>query len=458
MHVSGRIVLMIGTVLALESCTVKINDLRSLSLAAEVVDPCLGLDALVPFARGDGSVGDPYGICSKEQMNRVGSNATYLDKYFILLADIDLSSYTGNSFTLIGTSADPFIGTFDGNGKVISNFTYSSPGVSNIALFRKLELGGVVKNLGIESATISGGMYTGILAGEASGTVDGCHTQGTVTGSTRVGGMIGRYWGPASYGSITNSYSTGSVSGTEYIGGLIGMGVLVNITNTYSTGTVAATTNRTGGLLGVLDKGDVTNCYTDTVVTAGGLGAGGLIGAIGGRIINSYSKGSVSGTDYIGGLAGWVEPNNWTGVGLIKNSYSQNSVTGRDLVGGLTGYTYAPAPITDSYSRSTVSARQWVGGLVGWAVGTITNSYYASTSLTASIGDLGGLTGGSNTNVTNSFWDVSTTGVVVSGHNNISDGVGGETTATMQTATTYTGAGWSSAIWDIVDGSYPTLK
>lgn len=432
------------------------NSSASACSPSMVIDPCLGIDALVPFASGDGTSGTPYAICSKEQMNRVGSNAAYLDKYFILLKNIDLASYTANSFTLIGTSATPFVGTFNGNGKVISNLTYSAAGTDFIGLFRKIGTNGVVKNLGVEGASITGGSYTGIIAGETVGSIENSHSQGTVVGATRVGGLSGRFWETNASSIIKDSYFTGSVSGSEFIGGLIGW-VRGTVKTSYATGTVNATANRTGGLIGVVDQGSVQDCYTNTTVVAGGYGVGGLVGAIGGNISGSHAKGSVSGTDWVGGIVGW---NGAAGAfaGFIKTSYSENTITARDSVGGITGYAYATGPISDCYSRSSISARQWVGGLVGSNAGTLTNSYFASSTLTASTGNLGGLQGSGTGAVTASFWDVSTSGVAVSGHDAIVDGVGGETTTTMKTATTYTTPGWSATLWNMVDGSYPTLK
>ena len=51
-----------------------------------------------------------------------------------------------------------------------------------------------------------------------------------------------------------------------------------------------------------------------------------------GTISNSYSTGSVNGTNNVGGLVGYNP------YGIISNSYSTGSVNGTSYVGGLAGY------------------------------------------------------------------------------------------------------------------------
>lgn len=71
------------------------------------------------FQTGDGSVGNPYTICTAAQLNSIGDG--FLDKNFLVLKDIDLSGIS--NFAIIGSgnvawppAAPDFIfsGTFDG--------------------------------------------------------------------------------------------------------------------------------------------------------------------------------------------------------------------------------------------------------------------------------------------------------------------------------------------------------
>ena len=85
----------------------------------------VSLPAQADYGGGTGEPNAPYLIYTAEQMNEIGTNANDWDMHFKIMADIDLSVYTGTSFNIIGNS-DSFRGVFDGNGKKISNFTYTS--------------------------------------------------------------------------------------------------------------------------------------------------------------------------------------------------------------------------------------------------------------------------------------------------------------------------------------------
>jgi hypothetical protein len=153
--------------------------------------------------------------------------------------------------------------------------------------------------------------------------------------------------------------------------------------------------NAVGGLVSVND-GRITNSYSSGSVSGTWM-VGGLVSVNDGPE-NSYSTGSVSGSSNdVGGLVGW-------NVGPITNSYSSGSVSGGEKVGGLVGYN-AAGPITNSYSSGSVSGYSMVGGLVGENhVGTIENSY--STGSVSGDDDVGGLIGCNSGTITNSYWDI----------------------------------------------------
>ena len=81
--------------------------------------------------------------------NAVNAGKSYAGETVTLGADLDLAGVT---WTPIGTSASPFSGTFDGNGKVIKNLTID--GTAKVGLFGVLD-GAVVKNLTFVGAEIS---------------------------------------------------------------------------------------------------------------------------------------------------------------------------------------------------------------------------------------------------------------------------------------------------------------
>ncbi|MHC4890793.1 MAG: hypothetical protein ACYTEO_15165, partial [Planctomycetota bacterium] len=99
------------------------------------------LPAQAKYGGGTGEPNDPYLIFDANQMNAIGANVSDWDKHFKLMADIDLSVYTGTSFNIIGYYVGswkddrPFRGVFDGDGHTISHFTYTSTGRNYVGLF-----------------------------------------------------------------------------------------------------------------------------------------------------------------------------------------------------------------------------------------------------------------------------------------------------------------------------------
>ncbi len=164
----------------------------------------------------------------------------------------------------------------------------------------------------------------------------------------------------------------------------------------------------------------------------------------------------------VGGLVGFTE-------GDISNSYSTGSVSGTDYnVGGLVGYNWSSASITNSYSTCSVIGKGQVGGLAGNHKGIISNSYSTgSVSKSSSGGLAGGLVGASGGTTTNSFWDTQSSG------RSISFSGTGKTTAEMKTLSTFLDAGWdferettngTDNFWDMdnvnqsVNNGYPFLS
>ena len=78
--------------------------LRAIPLLIAV---CLaGFPAQAQYGGGSGEPNDPYLIYTAEQMNEIGLHEEDWDKHFKLMADIDLSAYTGTDFNIIGIDWD----------------------------------------------------------------------------------------------------------------------------------------------------------------------------------------------------------------------------------------------------------------------------------------------------------------------------------------------------------------
>lgn len=219
-------------------------------------EPGESISGLPGYAGGSGEPNDPYLIATAEQLNTIGRTYCHLDKHFVLIADIDLSGYTGTEYNII---AD-FTGVFDGNGHAISNFTYDSNDTDYIGLFGYLS-GGEIKNLGLINPSVNAGTgdYVGLLVstlGEAS--ISGCYVKGgSSTGNEYVGALVGMSY---STGRILNCYATAGVFGNGRVGGLVGHNWGM-IGNSYATGVVSGTSN-IGGLVGY-DRGTVVSSYWD---------------------------------------------------------------------------------------------------------------------------------------------------------------------------------------------------
>jgi len=314
------------------------------------------LPAHAKYGGGSGTQADPYRIYTAEQMNTIGPNPGDWDKQFKLMADIDLSAYTGKAFNIIGRGtpfdpvSNPFSGVFDGNGHTISNFTYTSTGVNAIALFGNVSgTSAKIMNLTLLTPDVRAGAgdYVGTLVGVFdSGVITGCRVErGNVSGRLYVGGLAG-----SDEGTIMECCSSGSVWGDWYVGGLVGKVGDGKVTECYSTAGVSGN-NNVGGLVGwTADEASaVTNSYA-TGSVQGDMYVGGLVGQVErGAAYKSYSTGKVSGNQYVGGLVGNVRV-----LGTVMHSFWDTQTSGRPTSAGGIGMTTA-----QMQTMSTFTAVAW---------------------------------------------------------------------------------------------------
>lgn len=141
--------------------------------------------------------------------------------------------------------------------------------------------------------------------------------------------------------------------------------------------------------------------------------------------------GTVSGNDFVGGVAGWT-----TG-GTITNVQANVTVVGRDYVGGILGRVNASEISMSSAQGNIEATGNSVGGLVGNLNGNITNSYANGNIVVNSNGQsIGGLVGYSSGSISNSY----STGDVIVGAGGIGGGGGwvgglvGENAGTIQSS------------------------
>jgi hypothetical protein len=234
-----------------------------------------------PFAGGSGTVDDPYLIASAEQMQEVGARSVFWGMCFRLIADIDLSSYTGSDLNIIGSRNRPFSGVFDGGGRTISNFTFSMGRVENAGLFGVVDGDEAeIRNVRLHNPVVDVSISenVGALVGYLDGTLIECGVDGgSVTGGRKIGGLVGRSSGTISRCFARDDVSCGS-SGS-YVGGLVGES-RGRISDCYTESSVsgrASSGASTGGLIGYLPAGTIDNCFAAGRVS-GGVRIGGLVG------------------------------------------------------------------------------------------------------------------------------------------------------------------------------------
>jgi hypothetical protein len=395
---------------------------------------------------GRGTPEDPFIITTVHQLQAMRYN---LFAHYALGNDIDASITItwnhGAGFEPIGLLAGPtwapiggFTGSFDGRGHRIFNLHINRPTMYFVGLFSGIRSGAVVKNVGLENASVIGNYYVGGLVGcSCGGIVSNSYFTGAVTGSWTVGGLVGRIKG----GTVDNCYFTGAVTGHYFVGGLVGSSWGTIVSNSYSTGAVTGSW-MVGGLVG-RNRGLVSNSYSTGAVT-GPRTVGGLVGLNRGFVFNSYSTGAVSGVWRVGGLVGYDF------FGTVSNSYSTGAVTGSWTVGGLAGF--VSGIVSNSYSVGAVSGVGEVGGLVGyiWPAGTVSNSY--STGAVTGRHFVGGLVGRiRGGTVSNSFYDMETSGQSDTGKGTP------KTTEEMRNVRTFTDPTWSVGLtfpWDFVRNPY----
>ena len=95
----------------------------------------------------------------------------------------------GAGWDSIGGTAGGYTGEFEGNGHIISNLLINRSSLQEAGLFGRI--GGVVRNLGVADADVTGGSGTGALVGNNQGRVATSWATGSVNGDNNAGGLVG---------------------------------------------------------------------------------------------------------------------------------------------------------------------------------------------------------------------------------------------------------------------------
>ena len=365
-----------------------------LLLVMAILMPYGGAWAQTPSkpSNGDG-VDNPYQISTAAELawfrDQVNSGNTTISA--TLTKDIDLAEFCHAkdaakntdelSWTPIGNSGNKYQGTFDGNGKTISNLyinaTYWDIGITLFTgFFGYTDAGGSIKNITFDNAKVKSvdDYYTGILvgiaascieniktlancsvegkdnvggiAGEASGNIGNCENHAMVNGAGFVGGIVGRYaysgksitscanygvitgtrnqvGGMAGYfvsGTIQNCANYGDITGTFYVGNLIGCADECNLDNVLGTGNVTATSNKgqAGLLVGNIEKSSSTASGILAYNSSAKLTINGTVQT--GEAVKAIGQGSLTSADKINAFTAEQLKSGWVANLLQKNA------------------------------------------------------------------------------------------------------------------------------------------
>ncbi|WP_421949125.1 GLUG motif-containing protein [Phaeodactylibacter xiamenensis] len=297
------------------------------------------------YSGGAGTQGDPYQIATAADLIALSGISGDWDKHFRQTANIDFGadetavdwdndgSPDGDSpagFSPIGNLATEFTGSYDGDGKTISNLFINRPQSFYLGLFGQVGLSGEgISDLGLLNADITGfafvGAIVGSIASSSTGSVSGCYSTGSVVGSNnQIGGLVGSV-GNSLTSRIENCYSRCSVNGDTRVGGLVGTMEAVNtttaISNCYSTGAVTGTGVDVGGLVGANPNGGITtDSFWDTQTSGQATSAGGT-----GKTtaeMQDYTTFNTAGWDFVSETAnGSADVWDMDQFGTVNNGY-----------------------------------------------------------------------------------------------------------------------------------------
>ena len=236
---------------------------------------------------------------------------------------------TGDGWSPIGSSSNPFSGVFEGNGHTIAHLYIDRK--NNIGLFAVTAGTAKINNIKLSDVNVLRGVdifgrNSGSLVGRNYGSIINSDVTGTVNGNASVGGLVG-----GNHGQITMAVANVMVTGVDNIGGLVGFneGVIGVISESRASGNVIGYQS-VGGLVG-WNEGSIANTYAEGTVSVRnkiGFSVGGLVGHIraSGSITNSYALGQPSGTNDIGGLFGFnrgsITASYWDTVASMQASRS----------------------------------------------------------------------------------------------------------------------------------------
>ena len=346
-------------------------------------------EEVTPNAAGE------YEVASPAQLAWVAATVNGGEKFegktVKLTSDIDLA---GHAWTPIGNGSrfgsaaigNQFKGTFDGNGKTISNLNINMTKGTDFAvgLFGVVN-GGTVMNLKLRKVAVD--VPTSEMAAAAVGMLTGKGTvsdvevlSGHVAAARGNGAIVGRM---IKGGTISGCKNYATVTGTgANVGGIVGAAYYTAEDQTMTIeacgnyGTVTGTAGAVGGIVG-LSAANVSNCTNEADIKGNGADVAGIVAEQqnAGSVTDCTNRGAVVNTSSAygtGGIVGWVRYNGITANYPVKNVISvtgntnYGAVSGGNDAGGIIGTVYNLGKINDNKNfAETLSSGNFTAGIVG---------------------------------------------------------------------------------------------
>lgn len=238
-------------------------------------------------------------------------------KTFVLKNDIDLTGYDFSPVPSFG-------GTFEGGGHTISGLCLTDTAYDVSGLFRYVQSGAVIRELSVSGSVSGDGGVFGGVAGENSGKIINCSFDGSVSGSSDIGGVAGVN---TATGELYGCVARGSVTGGHYTGGIAGrnLGTVISCTNLSWVNTTDVEVEPELSLdLETLGTTESFPSHTDT---------GGIVGFSQGVVQSCVNRGSV-GYPHVGYNVGGVAGRQ---SGYLYGCENYGAIYGRKDVGGIVG-------------------------------------------------------------------------------------------------------------------------
>ena len=323
---------------------------------------------------------------------------------YILTADIDFEGFSYAPFGYYG-------GTFDFNGKTISNLTLSDPDGS-AALFGSFN-GTILGELHLENFNINGRSAAGFAIDaqlDSQTSFANWSVSGNITAlNYSAGGLFNSFSFNSEEKNVDiNNYSfIGTINSPSAVGGFAALveftDVNFNISNCNLSGAIIVGGYNVGGLFGILDANSliITNCLSSGNISALSH-AGGLVGSADITTSVSVEHCSFLGTiqvlpseyqSHIGGLFGEINK------GVFQDCICDVDIIGKSYIGGLCG-NLGEGTLTNCSFNGTLSGCYALGSMCGSFNQVELTDCAASGAITGVIVDglypayIGGLLGG----------------------------------------------------------------